>query len=127
MRYALLILYLCLDITNGVQDLCHKSNGFSSQIINKDFYSISKKQQQVKHRILLDILISSVSFILQFLPRKYPSLLVRRNTFLVLNLGFHVTFSIVLELSTSKIISLQSISSLTLCSQCLHKYLHINN
>lgn len=47
-------------------------------------------KQQVKRRIVMDISINKGPSILQLLPNKYQCLEVRRNAFLVLNLGFRI-------------------------------------
>ena len=44
----------------------------------------------MKRGLLLDVVVGQSSTVLQLLPSKNETLLVRRNTLLVLNLGFDV-------------------------------------
>jgi hypothetical protein len=44
----------------------------------------------VKSRFLLDVVVSQSATIFELFARKDESLLIRRNAFLVLNLGFHL-------------------------------------
>ena len=50
----------------------------------------SKSENQVEGRFLLDVVIREGSAILKLLSSENESLLIWRNTFLVLDLGFHV-------------------------------------
>merc|ERR1712215_414282 len=66
-------------------------------------------------RLLLDIVVRKSSTIFQLLSSKNQTLLIRRNTFLILNLGFAIVDGITgLNLKGDG-----------LTSQCFHKDLHI--
>lgn len=50
----------------------------------------TQAQDQMKSRFFLNIVIGKRSAIFELLTRKDETLLIRRNAFLVLNLGFHI-------------------------------------
>merc|ERR1719215_2481123 len=67
-------------------------------------YTAAKAQNEVERRFFLDIIIAQCATILQLLPCKNKTLLVRRNTFFVLYFAF--TLSMVSDASTSNVIVL---------------------
>ena len=56
--------------------------------------SSTQTKDQVKSRFLLDIVITQSSAVLQLLSGKNQTLLIRRNSFLVLNLGLDIVDSV---------------------------------
>lgn len=55
-----------------------------------DLHATTQTKDQMKGRLLLDIVIREGATVLKLLPSENQALLVRRNAFLVLNLGFDV-------------------------------------
>merc|ERR1711971_333641 len=76
--------------------------------------SSTKTQDQVKSGLLLDVVITEGTSILELLPGKDETLLVRRNSFLVLDLGLYVVDGI----------GWFHIKSNGLSGQSLHENLH---
>jgi len=89
-----LILDLCLNILNGVRWLNLKGDGLSSECLDEDLHTSTKSQDQVKSRFLLNVVVRKGATILKLLSSEDESLLIRRNTFLVLDLGFHILNSV---------------------------------
>merc|ERR1712241_1042497 len=87
---ALLVLNLGLDILNGVRRLHLQGNSLASQGLDKDLHSSSQSENQVKSRLLLDVVVRKSSSILQLLASKDQPLLVWGNSLLVLNLGLDI-------------------------------------
>merc|ERR1719362_997189 len=54
------------------------------------FASASQSENKVKSGFFLDIVITQGAAILELFAGKDKTLLIRRNSFLVLNLGFHI-------------------------------------
>ena len=87
---TLLVLDLGLDILNGVGWLNLKGDGLSSESLDEDLHTSTKSQDQVKSGFLLDVVVAEGSAVLKLLSSEDESLLIRRDTFLVLDLGLHV-------------------------------------
>jgi len=88
---ALLVLDLGLDILDRVIGLHVQSDGLSGQRFHENLHrTTSQSQHQVQSRLLLDVIIGQSPAILQLFSRKDQSLLLRRDTFLVLDLGLDV-------------------------------------
>ena len=87
---TLLVLNLCLDILNGVSWLNVEGNGLSSKSLDEDLHSSSKSKDQVKGGLLLDVVIGEGSAVFQLLSSEDKSLLIRWDTFFVLNLGLDI-------------------------------------
>merc|ERR1719445_2360997 len=86
-RNTFLVLDLLLHIFNCVTRFNIQSNSFTSQSFDENLHSTttSKSKDKMESRFLLDIVISKSSSIFQLLSSKNQTLLVRRNTFLVLD------------------------------------------
>merc|ERR1719427_951461 len=89
-RDTFLVLDLGLHVLNGITRLHLQSNGLSSQCLDKDLHTSSQSQDKMKGRLFLDIVVRQSSSILQLFSSKDQSLLIWRNTFLVLDLSFDV-------------------------------------
>ncbi len=112
---AFLILDLGLDVLNGVTWFHLKSDGFTSQGLHKDLHASPEAEHQVEGGLLLDVVVRQRASILQLLASEDQTLLVRRNAFLVLDLGLDI---------------LNGVAGLNLegdglASQRLHKDLHL--
>ena len=84
------ILDLSLDVVNGVRGLNVKGDGLASKGLDEDLHTTSKSEDEVESGLLLDVVVSEGSAVLKLLSSEDESLLVRRNTFLILNLGLNV-------------------------------------
>merc|ERR1712139_652070 len=84
------VLDLGFDVLNGVRWLNIKGDGLSSEGLHEDLHSTSESEDQVKSGFLLDVVIGKGSSIFELLSGKDESLLIRWNTFFVLDLGFDV-------------------------------------
>ena len=89
-RNALLVLDLGLDIVNGVGGLDLEGDGLAGQGLDKDLHTSTKTKDEMKGRLLLDIVVGKSSPILQLLSSEDQTLLVRGDSFLVLDLGLHI-------------------------------------
>merc|ERR1712045_626663 len=83
-RDTFLVLDLCLDILNGITRLHLQGDGLTSQSLDKDLHTSSQSQDKMKGRLLLDVVVRQSSSIFQLFSSKDQSLLIWRNTFLVL-------------------------------------------
>merc|ERR1712038_1440448 len=89
-RNTLLVLDLGLNIVDSVRWLDIEGDGLSSQGLDEDLHTSTKTENQVKSRLLLDIVVGQGTSILKLLSSKDQTLLIWRNTFLILNLGLNV-------------------------------------
>jgi len=89
-RNTFLVLNFGLDIFNGVTGFNFKGDCLSSQSFDKDLHSSSETKHQMESGFLLDVVVRQSSAILQLLSSKDETLLVWRNSFLVLNLGLNI-------------------------------------
>merc|ERR1711937_930642 len=115
-RNTLLILDLLLDIFNCVTRFNIQSDSFTSQSFDENLHSTttSKSKDKMESRFLLDIIICKSSTIFQLLTSENQTLLIRRNTFLVLDFLLYILNGI----------TGFNIQSNSFTSQCLHKNLH---
>ena len=84
---SLLVLDLGLNILDGVSWLNVKGDGLTSQGLDEDLHTTSKSEDQVKGRLLLDVVVGKSSSILKLLTSEDKSLLIWGNTFFILDLG----------------------------------------
>ena len=87
---SLLVLDLGLNILDGVSWLNVKGDGLTSQGLDEDLHTTSKSEDQVKGRLLLDVVVGKSSSILKLLTSEDKSLLIWWNTFLILDLSLDV-------------------------------------
>jgi len=87
---SFLVLDLGLDILNSVGGLDIEGNGLSSEGLDEDLHSSSKSEDQVESGLLLDVVVSEGSVVLKLFTSEDKSLLIRGDSFLVLDLGLHV-------------------------------------
>jgi len=93
-RDSLLVLDLGLDILNGVRRLNLKGDGLAGQSLDEDLHTTPQSQNQVKSRLLLDVVIGKGAAVLELLASKDQTLLIWRDSLLVLDLGLDVLDSI---------------------------------
>ena len=67
-----------------------RTHSLSRQSLDKDLHTSSETKNQVKSRFLLDIVVGKSSTVLELLSSEDETLLIRRDTFLILNLGLDV-------------------------------------
>jgi len=89
-RDTLLVLDLRLDVVDSVAGLDLKSDGLARQGLDKDLHTTTQAEYQVERRLLLDVIVAESAPVFQLLARENESLLVRRNAFLILDLGLHI-------------------------------------
>ena len=87
---TLLVLDLSLDVLDGVRRLNIKSDGLTSQSLDEDLHTTSKSEDEMEGGLLLDVVVGEGSAILELLTSEDKSLLIRRNTFLVLDLSLDI-------------------------------------
>merc|ERR550514_1078229 len=66
------------------------SDGLSGQGLDEDLHSSTETEDQVKSGLLLDVVVAESAAILKLLSSKDKTLLIRRDSFLVLDLGLDV-------------------------------------
>lgn len=87
---TLLILDLALHVVDGVGRLDFQSNSLSGEGLDEDLHTTTKAEDEMKGGLLLDVVVGECSAILKLLSSKDQALLVRRNTFLVLDLRLDI-------------------------------------
>jgi len=85
-----LVLDLGLDVLNGVRWLDIEGDGLTSEGLDEDLHTTSESEDEMEGRFLLDVVVGEGSSILELLSSEDKSLLIGRNTFLVLDLGLDV-------------------------------------
>jgi hypothetical protein len=91
---ALLVLDLGLDILNSVRRLNIEGDGLAGKSLDEDLHTTAESEDQVKSGLLLDVVVTEGSAILELLASEDESLLIRRDTFLILDLGLDVLNSV---------------------------------
>ena len=90
-----LVLNLSFDILNGVRSLNVQGNSLAGQSLDEDLHSTStESEDQVKSGLLLNVIVREGSAVLELLASEDESLLIGRDTFLVLDLCLHVLDSV---------------------------------
>merc|ERR1711915_1062338 len=85
-----LVLDLGLDVLNGVRWLNLKGDGLSSEGLHEDLHTTAKSEHQVESGLLLDVVVRKSAAVLELLSSEDKSLLIGRDTFLVLDLSLDV-------------------------------------
>ena len=111
---SLLILDLCLDVIDGVRRLNIKSDGLAGKGLDEDLHATAESENEMESRFLLDIVIRKSSAVLKLLASEDKSLLIGRDSFLVLDLGLDVVNGV----------RRLNIEGDGLASQCLDEDLH---
>ena len=87
---ALLVLDFGLDILDGVRRLNVQGNGLASQSLDEDLHTTAESKHEMESGLLLDVVVGEGSAVLELLSSEDESLLIGRDTFLVLDLGLDV-------------------------------------
>jgi len=111
---AFLVLDLCLNSLNGVSGLHIQGYGLASQGLDEDLHASSQSQDQVKGRLLLDVVVRKGPSVFQLFASEDESLLIGRDAFFVLDFG----------LDSFNGISRLNVQSDGLSSEGLHEDLH---
>jgi uncharacterized membrane protein len=85
-----LILDLGLDVLNSVCWLDIEGDGLTSEGLDEDLHTSSESQDEMKSRLLLDVVIGEGSAVLELFTSEDESLLIWWDSFLVLDLGLDV-------------------------------------
>jgi len=91
---ALFVLNLRLDVIDGVAGLDLQGDSLSGERLYEDLHSTAETKDEMEGGLLLDIVIRKGSPVFELFAGKDETLLIRRNTFLVLDLRLHVVDSI---------------------------------
>ena len=89
-RDALLVLDLGLDVIDGIGRFDLQSDSLTGEGLDEDLHTTAKSENEMESGLLLDVVIREGSSILELLTGEDKTLLIGWNTFLVLDLGFHV-------------------------------------
>ena len=89
-RDAFLVLNLLLHVFNRISGVNLKGDGLAGKGLDENLHSTTQTQHQVKGRLLLDVIVTQGTAILELLASEDETLLVGRDTFFVLDLLFHV-------------------------------------
>jgi len=89
-RDSFLVLDLCFDILNGVARLNLQGDGLPREGLDEDLHAASQTKNQMKSGLFLDVIIREGPAIFKLLAGKDQPLLIRRDSFLVLDLCFDI-------------------------------------
>ena len=84
------VLNLGFHVIDGVRGLDFEGDGFAGESLDKNLHPSPKTEDEVKSRLLLDVVIRESTTVFKLLSSKDQTLLIRRNAFLVLNLAFDI-------------------------------------
>ena len=93
-RDALLILNLGLDVVDRVRALNFQCDRLPRQGLDEDLHTTTESQHQVQCGLLLDVVVGQGAAVFKLLASEDQTLLVGRDTLLVLNLRLDVVDSI---------------------------------
>merc|ERR1711874_157136 len=89
-RNAFLVLDLGLDVLDRVARFNLQSDGLAGESLHEDLHTTTEPEDEMEGALLLDVVVREGPAVLQLLPGEDQSLLVRRNAFLILDLGLDV-------------------------------------
>merc|ERR1711898_41415 len=89
-RDTFLVLDLGLDVLDGVRWLNVEGNSLSGEGLDEDLHTTSESEHKMEGRLLLDVVIGEGAAIFELISSEDKSLLIGRDTFLVLDLGLDV-------------------------------------
>jgi len=87
-RDAFLILDLGFDGLDSVSAFDVEGDGLASECLDKDLHTTAEAEDEMEGRLLLDVVVSESATVLELLSGKDEALLIGRDAFLVLDLGF---------------------------------------
>merc|ERR1719516_146631 len=83
---SLLVLNLGLDVLNAIRRLDLEGDGLPSEGLDEDLHTSSESENEVKGRLLLDVVVRESSSVLQLFASEDQPLLIWGDSLLVLNL-----------------------------------------
>ena len=89
-RNALLVLDLSLDVVDGVRRLDLESDRLAGEGLDENLHTTTEAEHQVEGALLLNVVVRKSAAVLELLAGEDETLLVGRNTLLILDLGLHV-------------------------------------
>merc|ERR1712168_346869 len=87
---SFLVLYLGLDILNGVRRLNLQSDSLACQGLDKDLHASPQTENQVECALLLNVVIRQSAAVFQLFTGEDQPLLIWGDSFLVLYLGLDI-------------------------------------
>ena len=87
---SFLILDLGFHVFNSVRRFNIEGDGLSGKGLDENLHSSSQSKNQMESWLLLDVVVTEGSSILELLSSEDESLLIGRDTFLILDLGLDV-------------------------------------
>jgi len=87
---SFLILDLGLHVLDGIGLLDIEGDGLASEGLDEDLHTTAETEDEMEGRLLLDVVVLESAAILKLLAGEDESLLIRRDSFLVLDLGLDV-------------------------------------
>jgi hypothetical protein len=87
---TLLILNFSLDVFNGITGLDVEGDGLARKGLDEDLHSASQSQDEMKCGLLLNVVVRQCAAVFKLFSSEDKSLLVGRDTLLVLDLGLDV-------------------------------------
>jgi hypothetical protein len=87
---ALLVLDLRLNVVDSIRGFDFESDGLAGESLDEDLHTATKTENKMKSRLLLDVVIGKSSAVLKLLAGEDQTLLIRRNSLLVLDLGLNI-------------------------------------
>merc|ERR1711923_580156 len=84
---SLLVLYLGLDILNGIRWLNLQSDSLACQGLDKDLHASPKSEHKMECALLLDVVIRQSATVFQLFTSEDQPLLIWGDSLLVLDLG----------------------------------------
>jgi hypothetical protein len=85
-RDTLLVLDLLFHVVDGISRLNLEGDGFAGEGLHEDLHTTTETEDKMESRLLLDVVVGERSAILKLLSGEDETLLIRRDSFLVLNL-----------------------------------------
>ena len=83
---TLLVLDLGLDVLDGIGSLNLESDGFSGQSLDENLHTTTETEDEMKGRLLLDIVVGKGTAIFKLLASEDKTLLVWWDAFFILQL-----------------------------------------
>merc|ERR1712102_137263 len=87
---SLLVLDLSLDVLDGVGGFDLEGDGLASQGLDEDLHASPESENQMESALLLDVVVGESSSVLQLLASEDQSLLIWRDSLLILDLSLDV-------------------------------------
>merc|ERR1712159_89253 len=85
---SFLVLDLGLDVLDGVRGLNIEGNRLAREGLDKDLHgATTKAEDKMERGLLLDVVVGKGAAVLELLAGENQTLLIRRDTLLVLDLG----------------------------------------